>query len=130
MLQITPKQRAALSRAYWAGAKPSELAKDYGTTTANVIMIAKRWEQKRMESRPRQKPGPKPRQAIDPTPPIVPEFISLSYLTASGIRAFTGKVAKAYSLGFSGGSVAEQITQVSLPYVSFLYGPMTTQERG
>lgn len=48
---LTAKQRAAIAKAYFAGAMPSDVASEYGISTPHVLMISKRQDSEKHNAR-------------------------------------------------------------------------------
>lgn len=76
--KLNGDERAAIAKAYFAGCTPSELAGQYGITSAHVVKIAMRYDEDRYRARQRtyadrfiaQPPSieaPEP-QSVEPSP--------------------------------------------------------------
>lgn len=92
-MKYSPESRAAMARRHAFGESPTEIAKDYGTSAAYVINVARDVQTKEAEKRlrifeeraERRREYDRQRRLIKSAPPIAPELppkrISLARVT-------------------------------------------------
>lgn len=106
---LNPMARWTIARSYFAGTKPKDLAMEWGTTSANVIMIAKRHERRQLERAARMR-QPEPIRFYEIIRPAKKRKI---WALTSAMGRELGIVAiEKLSLG----------CVVSLPYIEFIDG--------